>query len=63
MVASKVIGEFALMRLISTVFGRPVSGSVKSWPKAIFAISTLSAARSGCVTEPMKALSLYLMWL
>ena len=51
------------MRLTSAVFGLPVSGSMKRSPIAIFAISTESAARSGAVTEPMNALSLYLMWL
>jgi hypothetical protein len=51
------------MRLISVVRGLPVAGSRASPPNAIFAISTLSAARSGCVTEPMNALSLYLTWL
>ena len=42
---------------------RPVDGSVASGPNRIFAISIVSRARSGCVTEPMKGLSLYLMWL
>ena len=63
MVESKVIGELALMRLTSTVFGRPVTGSTKFGPNTIFAISTVSAARSGRVTDPMNGLSLYLMWL
>ena len=52
-----------MIRLISTVRGLPVSGSMPSSPNAILAISTLSAARSGCVTEPMNGLSLYLTWL
>ena len=45
------------------VFGRPVSGSVSSAPNTMFAMATESAARSGAVTEPMKALSLYFRWL
>ena len=45
------------------VFGFPVAGSSHSPPNRIFAISTVSAARSGWVTEPMKHLSLYFMWL
>ena len=63
MVESNVIGELALIRLTSTVLGRPLAGSMKSAPNRIFAISTVSAARSGCVTEPMNGLSLYLIWL
>src|ERR1700680_620200 len=51
------------MRLMIVVFGRPVSGSFNSPPKTIFAMATESAARSGAVTEPMNALSLYLRWL
>ena len=61
--ASKVIGELALIRLMITVFGLPVAGSMYSSPNRIFAISTESCARSGCVTEPMNGLSLYFMWL
>ena len=52
MVASKVIGELALIRLTMTAWE-----STTSAPKRIFAISTESAARSGCVTEPMNGLS------
>ena len=52
MVASKVIGELALIRLTITVWV-----STTSSPKRIFAIVTESAARSGCVTEPMNGLS------
>ncbi len=53
MVLSQTIGELALMRLVMTVFS-----STNSSPKRIFAMSTLSWARSGAVTEPMKGLSL-----
>jgi len=35
--------------------------STKSSPNTIFAMSTVSSARSGAVTEPMKALSEYTM--
>ena len=52
MVPSQTIGELALMRLVMTVFSL-----TKSAPKAIFAISTVSCARSGWVTEPMNGLS------
>ena len=52
MVASKVIGELALIRLTMTGLA-----SMTSAPKRIFAISTESSARSGCVTEPMNGLS------
>ena len=52
MVASKVIGELALIRLTETQLV-----STTSAPNRIFAISTVSAARSGCVTEPMNGLS------
>ena len=45
------------------VFGRPVAGSVNSAPNTMFAMATESAARSGAVTEPMNALSLYFKWL
>jgi hypothetical protein len=62
-VASKVSGELALIRLMVTVRMRPVAGSVASAPNRIFAISIVSRARSGCVTEPMNGLSLYFMWL
>ena len=53
MVPSHTIGELALMRLTSTVLC-----STKSSPKTRFIIATLSAARSGAVTEPMSGLSL-----
>jgi hypothetical protein len=52
MVESKTSGELALMRLTVTQFW-----STKSSPKTSFAILTLSSARSGAVTEPMKGLS------
>ena len=52
MVPSKTMGEFALIRLISTQFW-----STKSLPKTISAMATESSARSGAVTEPMKGLS------
>ena len=52
MVASQTSGEFALMRLKITVFC-----STNSWPKTMRAISTVSRARRGCVTEPMNGLS------
>ena len=58
MVSSNTIGELALIRLVSTVFW-----STKSSPNTIFAIATVSSARSGAVTEPMNGLSEYLMWL
>ena len=58
MVASKVKGELALIRLTITQFS-----STKSSPKTIFDMVTESSARCGWVTEPMKPLSLYLMWL
>ena len=45
------------------VFGLPVAGSRYSSPNRIFVISTVSCARSGCVTEPMYGLSLYFIWL
>ena len=61
MVSSKVMGELALIRLITTVLFLPVAGSMKSSPNKRLAISTVSCARSGCVTEPMKGLSLYFM--
>ena len=57
MVASQVIGELALIRLINTVLV-----STKSAPNRIFAISTVSSARSGAVTEPMNGLSEYRIW-
>jgi hypothetical protein len=57
MVASKTIGELALMRLMRTQFW-----STKSAPNTSFAISTESVARSGCVTEPMNGLSDQRMW-
>ncbi len=52
MVASQTSGEFALIRLKTTVFD-----SRKSAPKTIRASSTVSRARSGCVTDPMNGLS------
>ncbi len=52
MVASKVMGELALIRLVRTVLV-----STKSSPKTIFAMATVSSARSGAVTEPMKGMS------
>ena len=63
MVASQVNGELALIRLMMNVFGLPVAGSRYSSPNRIFVMSTVSCARSGCVTEPMYGLSLYFMWL
>src|SRR5262249_35745670 len=60
-VPSHTIGELALIRLMITVFGLPVAGSTYWSPNRIFAISTESCARSGCVTEPMNGLSLYFM--
>ena len=56
MVPSKTIGELALIRLVMTVFW-----SRKSLPNRISHIATESAARSGCVTEPMNGLSEYFM--
>ena len=61
MVSSKVMGEFALIRLMQTVRFLPVAGSTKLSPNRRLAISTVSCARSGLVTEPMKGLSLYFM--
>ena len=63
MVESKVSGELALIRLMMQVLGLPVSGSVNWSPNRILVISTVSWARSAAVTEPMKGLSLYFMWL
>ncbi len=62
MVASKVSGELALIRLITQVRGLPVASSIQRSPNRILAISTVSSARSGWVTEPMKHLSEYFMW-
>ena len=56
MVASKVIGELALIKLVMTVFS-----STKSSPKTILAIAIESSARSRWVTDPMNGLSLYLI--
>jgi len=53
MVPSQTIGELALIRLMMQVWL-----SRKSAPNNSFAISTVSAARSGWVTEPMNGLSL-----
>ena len=53
MVASKHIGELALIRLVSTVLF-----ATNSSPNTISAMATVSSARSGCVTEPMNGLSL-----
>jgi hypothetical protein len=58
MVPSQTIGELALMRLVMTVFL-----ATKSAPNRIFAISTVSSARSGAVTEPMNGLSESFIWL
>ena len=58
MVPSQTIGELALISEVMTVL---VSRNFS--PNTIFAISTVSAARSGAVTEPMNGLSLNLMWL
>ena len=57
MVASQVRGELALIKLVVTVFGLPVTGSIQSSPNRILHISTVSSARVGWVTEPMKGLS------
>ena len=51
-VASQTSGEFALIRLKIAV-----CSSRTSAPNTIRAISTVSRARSGCVTEPMNGLS------
>jgi len=51
-VASHTSGELALIRLKTTV-----CSSTKSRPKTIRAMSTVSRARSGRVTEPMNGLS------
>ena len=51
-VESQTSGEFALQRLRMTVFS-----SRKSAPKTMRAISTVSSARCGWVTEPMNGLS------
>src|ERR1700733_15562370 len=61
-VASNVMGELALIRLTTKVLGLPVVASRKSSPNRIFVISTVSVARSGCVTDPMYGLSLYFIW-
>ena len=55
--ASHTSGDEALIRLVSTV--RPA----RSPPNAILASSTLSAARSPAVTDPISALSLKRRWL
>ena len=52
MVESQTIGEFALIRLRITV-----CSSMNSAPNTIRAISTVSWARSGWVTDPMNGLS------
>ena len=52
MLKSHDIGEFAFARPMITCSVSRVSG-----PNAIFAMSTESWARLGCVTEPMNALS------
>ena len=57
MVASHTSGEFALIRLSSTQ-----SRSSRSAPNRIRAISTVSLARSGWVTDPMNGLSDKRMW-
>src|ERR1039458_7015069 len=48
---------------IGCASGRPVSGSFRPAPNTMFAIAMESAARSGAVTDPMNALSLYFRWL
>ena len=58
MVASQVMGELALIRLVTTQFC-----STKSPPNTSLAMSTVSWARSGAVTDPINGLSLYLIWL
>ena len=52
------MGELALISEVITQFW-----STNSLPNKISHIATLSAARSPDVTEDMKGLSLYLMWL
>ena len=51
-VPSQVIGEFALIKLIITVLLL-----TNSSPKRILAMSIVSLARSGAVTEPINGLS------
>jgi len=58
MVSSNVIGELALIRLAMQQLL-----ATNASPKTSLAISTVSCARSGWVTEPMKHLSLYFRWL
>ena len=53
---SHTSGEFALIRLRITGWSSRYSA-----PNTIRAISTVSCARSGCVTEPMNGLSEYRM--
>ena len=55
-IESNVIGEFILIKLVITVFS-----STKSFPNNILAISTLSCARLGSVTDPIKGLSVKVM--
>jgi len=57
MVESQTSGELALMRLNTTAFC-----STTSAPKTIRAMSTVSRARCGCVTEPMNGLSPSVRW-
>jgi len=57
MVPSQTSGDEALISEVITV------RSCRSPPNAMRARSTLSWAREPAVTEPMKPLSLYLMWL
>ncbi len=57
MTPSNVIGELMLIRLVITVFA-----CTNSCPKRIPAMSTLSCARPGSVTEPMNGLSDSVMW-
>ena len=45
------------------VFGRPVAGSVELGAEHDVRQGHRIAARSGAVTDPMKALSLYFRWL
>ena len=53
MVASKVIGELALIRLVMTQ-----CSFTNASPNTNLAMSTVSCALSGAVTEPIKGLSL-----
>ena len=57
MVPSHTIGELQLTTEVRTVFSPTVFS-----PNRICASLTVSSARSGAVTMPMKGLSEYLMW-